>query len=285
MKKLTNTIFLICVLLIYTVNANAASMEYGEFWGYLGTDMQVKGNVVVKESLDKPLVFYIKKESVPHIQLNGAVRHFSILLPDQKDQEAEFSVKFPLFYDFILKFDKEKLIESGKNGYSIIPDGSTWVPELPENFNLKEVSPLIIKTSPLKIEDRVIPFKEFAKFDETLSVIWEDDSSKISVTFDSWITVLDCNRIEQPVTTVISSSFKNQSDANKEQSPNSTVTIKLKVLSESIDVSDITEIKKLIEAGADVDVINKYGATPLWQASWKGHTEVVKLLLETGADI
>ncbi len=71
----------------------------------------------------------------------------------------------------------------------------------------------------------------------------------------------------------------------QEQSPNSTVTIKLKVLSGSMDASDITEIRKLIEAGADVNVINKYGATPLIMASQKGYAEVVKLLLDAKADV
>ncbi len=65
----------------------------------------------------------------------------------------------------------------------------------------------------------------------------------------------------------------------------SEATSKLKVLSESIDTSDITEILKLIEAEANVNVINIYGATPLYMASQKGHTEVVKQLLAAGADV
>ena len=57
----------------------------------------------------------------------------------------------------------------------------------------------------------------------------------------------------------------------QEQSPNSTVTIKLKVISESMDASDINEIRRLIEAGADVNVINKNNSTPLCVASEHGH--------------
>ena len=69
----------------------------------------------------------------------------------------------------------------------------------------------------------------------------------------------------------------------QEQSPNSAATAKLKVLSESMAASDITEIRRLIAVRADVNVINKKGVTPLWEASWNGHTEVVKLLLDAGA--
>ncbi len=71
----------------------------------------------------------------------------------------------------------------------------------------------------------------------------------------------------------------------QEQSPNSAATAKLKVLSESMAASDITEIRRLIEAGADVNVINKKGVTPLFQASVEGHYEIVKLLLDAKADV
>ncbi|MCP4370085.1 MAG: hypothetical protein GY797_18515 [Deltaproteobacteria bacterium] len=59
----------------------------------------------------------------------------------------------------------------------------------------------------------------------------------------------------------------------------------LKVLSESMDASDITEIRKLINAGADVNVKNKYEITSLWVASEEGYVEVVKLLLGAKADV
>jgi len=62
-------------------------------------------------------------------------------------------------------------------------------------------------------------------------------------------------------------------------------TTELKVLSESPDAYDITQIRALIKAGADVDVRNKYGVTPLWIASEYGHIEVVELLLEAGSDV
>ena len=67
------------------------------------------------------------------------------------------------------------------------------------------------------------------------------------------------------------------------QSPKSTVTIKPEIISESMNASDITEIWKLIDAGANINVINKYGANLLFVASQEGHAEVVRLLLEARA--
>lgn len=45
-------------------------------------------------------------------------------------------------------------------------------------------------------------------------------------------------------------------------------------------------VRALIIAGAAVDPLNRYGATPLWTATMKsrGRGEVIKLLLEAGAD-
>ena len=64
-----------------------------------------------------------------------------------------------------------------------------------------------------------------------------------------------------------------------------TATARLKVLSEDMSADDITEIRALIKAGADVNVKGTDGRTALWLAAWKGHGEIVKLLLESKADV
>ena len=61
-----------------------------------------------------------------------------------------------------------------------------------------------------------------------------------------------------------------------------TATEQLKELCESarsLDKTDIARVRELIDAGADVNVKNKFGVTPLWIASQNGHTATVTLLL------
>ena len=41
----------------------------------------------------------------------------------------------------------------------------------------------------------------------------------------------------------------------------------------------------LIEHGADPNVVNNYGSTPLHLAARNGHKEVTKLLIERGTDM
>lgn len=47
----------------------------------------------------------------------------------------------------------------------------------------------------------------------------------------------------------------------------------------------IAVVKLLLESGADVNARDKFGKTALHDAAFKGHGDVVKLLLEWGADI
>lgn len=68
------------------------------------------------------------------------------------------------------------------------------------------------------------------------------------------------------------------------QNHENTATEQLQALFESLKDSDITEINRLIKEGADVNVRNKWGGTPLYTAS-NGHTEIVTLLLATKADV
>jgi len=47
---------------------------------------------------------------------------------------------------------------------------------------------------------------------------------------------------------------------------------------------DLQAVRRLLETGANVDVRGDWDVTPLMEAARLGHTEVVKLLLEHGAD-
>ena len=47
---------------------------------------------------------------------------------------------------------------------------------------------------------------------------------------------------------------------------------------------DVPEVRRLINAGADVSAANDYGATPMGLAAEIGHTEMLGLLLDAGAD-
>lgn len=55
-------------------------------------------------------------------------------------------------------------------------------------------------------------------------------------------------------------------------------------LRRAASAGDLAKVKALLDAGADVNAGNRYGATALAFACDKGHTEVVKLLLEKGAN-
>ena len=49
---------------------------------------------------------------------------------------------------------------------------------------------------------------------------------------------------------------------------------------------DLKEVKSLIEKGANLEIVDGRGYTPILFASWKDHLEVAKFLVEVGnADI
>ena len=56
-------------------------------------------------------------------------------------------------------------------------------------------------------------------------------------------------------------------------------------LFKAVKSNEIEEVKKLIDAGADVNVVNVDGETALYWASYKGRSEIVKMLIEAGADV
>jgi ankyrin repeat protein len=56
-------------------------------------------------------------------------------------------------------------------------------------------------------------------------------------------------------------------------------------LREAVGENSVPEVRRLLRAGADVNVkYNSHGATPLQEACYCGHSQVVKELLEHGAD-
>lgn len=56
-------------------------------------------------------------------------------------------------------------------------------------------------------------------------------------------------------------------------------------LRRAASAGDLTKVKKLLDAGVDVNAANRYGGTALAFAADKGHAAVVDLLLERGANV
>lgn len=54
---------------------------------------------------------------------------------------------------------------------------------------------------------------------------------------------------------------------------------------QAAECNAVGKLKKLIKPGADIDVPNRTGITPLMYAAYNGNIECMKLLLVAGADI
>jgi ankyrin repeat protein len=54
---------------------------------------------------------------------------------------------------------------------------------------------------------------------------------------------------------------------------------------EAVRQGDLATVTSLLDQGADVNAKFRYGATALFKAAERGHTEIVKLLLARGADV
>ena len=66
----------------------------------------------------------------------------------------------------------------------------------------------------------------------------------------------------------------------------STDSLNKKLLQAAISATKASEIKKLVEAGADINVHNEWGLTPVMLAAQYNHcVAVLKALIELGGDI
>ena len=54
---------------------------------------------------------------------------------------------------------------------------------------------------------------------------------------------------------------------------------------EAVRQGDLASVTSLLDRGAEVNAKFRYGATALFKAAERGHTEIVKLLLARGADV
>lgn len=68
-------------------------------------------------------------------------------------------------------------------------------------------------------------------------------------------------------------------------SASGTPTEKLQAYLESAEPLRANEVRKLIHAGADFNVRNSKGATPLYVVAMAGQVDVVQQLLESNADV
>src|SRR6185437_11656257 len=53
----------------------------------------------------------------------------------------------------------------------------------------------------------------------------------------------------------------------------------------AVRAAKAAEVRQMLAAGADVNVRDSLGGTPLLDAAWAGNLEITKLLLAGGADV
>jgi ankyrin repeat protein len=70
-----------------------------------------------------------------------------------------------------------------------------------------------------------------------------------------------------------------QTTAAPQPAPGSTA------LHRAVERDDTAEVGRLIRSGADLKVVNRYGAAPISLACARGNTEIVEQLLQAGADV
>lgn len=72
--------------------------------------------------------------------------------------------------------------------------------------------------------------------------------------------------------------------ANPEED-NSSIKVHSHQLHDAVIDDDLEQAKKLLEAGADVEVLNGYNATPLCCAAFTNNQEMMQLFLDYGANV
>src|SRR5262245_64603037 len=56
-------------------------------------------------------------------------------------------------------------------------------------------------------------------------------------------------------------------------------------LHRAVERDAAVEVARLIRTGANVNVVNRYGAAPIAVACARGNAEIIELLLQAGADV
>ncbi len=92
------------------------------------------------------------------------------------------------------------------------------------------------------------------------------------------------SRTAQSQTAPAASGFSRTSPKAKKEDVNRRNVDGSTLLQWAVYKGDVAEVRRLLKAGADVTLANKYGATPMTLASEIANTDMLKLLLEVGAN-